>query len=253
MRSAEQFPRLPAQAAYLAGVAGAGALLSGAVDRAYLAPQELIGVSYLPVYLVLAIALAAATAYYVLRHYRSLRGFVDAYTVVVTFIAAFAVCGYSYLCPGADVALAASASSAAGVAIGLRRTSTRPVSYTVAGLLVGVLLAMFIPYSWTPYVLLAFAAYDAFAVTRGPLRSIPQDMDLLMVDLGDVRVGLGDVAFYTFAASSLELFRGPVWALAGVLAIAAGTAATLLLLRRVDRPLPGLTIPLVICVILFLI
>ncbi len=248
MRSAG-LPELSLQVAYLAGVAGAGAALSSAVDRAYLAPQEAVGTSYLPLYLAFALAASALAAYYVVRHYRSLRAFLDAYTAALAFFAALVLCSYSS-CP-ASAALPASAAASAGVAAGLRRPSTRRASYTAAGLLAGMMMAVFVPYSWTPYVLLAFAAYDALAVARGPLRSIPQDMDLLMVDLGDVRVGLGDVAFYTFAASSLEIYRGPPWAAAGVLAIAGGAAATLLLLRRLGGPLPGLTIPLAACAVLF--
>ncbi len=250
MRSAER--GLSAQAALLAGLAGAGAALSSTLDRADLAPQESLGISYMPIYLAILIALSAALAYYVVRHFRSLRGFLDAYTAAAAFVSALSICSYSYACQGAIPGILVAAAAAAAVALGLRR-GARSASYAAAGVLVGVLMAEFIPFSWTPYFLLAFAAYDAFAVSRGPLRSIPRDMDVLMLDLGSVRVGLGDVAFYSFAASSLELSRGPLWASLGVLAIGLGAAATLLLLRRLRRPMPGLTIPLAACAALLLI
>ncbi|MGC8555743.1 MAG: hypothetical protein ACP5NG_01850 [Conexivisphaera sp.] len=253
MRSADRLGLL-AQTAYMAGVAGAAALLSSPVDRAYLAPQESLGLSFLPAYLSVALAASAAAAYYVVRHYRGkLRTILDAYTVLVTFASALELCAYSGACATAALGLGVAAAVAAAVAVGLRRPRTRSASYTAAGVLVGILLALFVPFSWTPYVLLAFAAYDALAVTRGPLRSIPADMDVLMVDVGDVRIGLGDVAFYSFAASSLELSRGPAWALAAVAAVAAGSAITLAILRRVNRPVPGLTIPLALCALLMFI
>jgi len=253
LRSTERLPGLPIQVAYLTAAAGVAAALSSTVDRGYLAPQESLGISYLPLYLAAAVVAAALAAYFLIRYYRSIRLLMNAYTVAVTFVAALALCAYSYACSSAPAALAIPVLAAAGVALGLRRARTRSISYTAAGLLIGVLLAIFIPASWTPYILLTFAAYDVFAVTRGPLRAIPHDMDILMVGLGDVSVGLGDVAFYSFAASSLEIVRGPLWALAGIALIALGAAATLILLRRLNRPMPGLTIPLILCAALFLI
>jgi hypothetical protein len=62
---------LPAQTAYLAGAAAAAALLSSAVDRSYLEPQESLGISYMPIYLAAALASSAIAAYYIVRHYRS--------------------------------------------------------------------------------------------------------------------------------------------------------------------------------------
>jgi hypothetical protein len=239
---------LPAQTAYLAGAAAAAALLSSAVDRSYLEPQESLGISYMPIYLAAALASSAIAAYYIVRHYRSVARMVDAYIVALTFLSGLTLCSYSYWCAGWS-GLAAPAALALAVALGLR--GARSASYTVAGMMAGVLLAIVLPFSWAPYVLLAFAAYDALSVFRGPLRAVPRDMDVLMIDLGDVRVGAGDVTFYSFAASSLELSRGPALAAAGVIALAAGVALTLALLRRTEGPLPGLTLPLALCSVLF--
>ncbi|QQG49119.1 MAG: hypothetical protein HY247_02050 [archaeon] len=100
---------------------------------------------------------------------------------------------------------------------------------------------------------LAFAAYDAYAVFKGPLRQLVGTVPGvalagLTVKAGEFTVGLGDLVFYSMLPS-LALFRWSPGASAAVLvAVDVGVVATLGLLSR-KKLLPGLPIPMVLGVL----
>jgi presenilin-like A22 family membrane protease len=115
---------------------------------------------------------------------------------------------------------------------------------------VGSFFAETLP-EWTAIILaVAFAAYDIYAVFKGPLKALIGTapglaLTGMSVKLGEFTLGLGDVVFYTMLPS-LALFYATVTAsLATLLAIDVGVIATLYLLSK-KRLLPGLPIPMVL-------
>jgi hypothetical protein len=101
-------------------------------------------------------------------------------------------------------------------------------------------------------VILVFALYDYYSVNRGPLKKVVEQVPFgaLSVDFGSVSMGLGDELFYSMVPAAAYLIAGPVAALLMLLVVDAGVAATLVLLSR-RKALPGLTIPLLLALGLF--
>jgi hypothetical protein len=120
----------------------------------------------------------------------------------------------------------------------------------VTGLLsaeVGSYFASTIPYLTAILVPLAFAAYDIYAVFRGPLRQLitlasADSLGAVSTKVGELTLGVGDTVFYSMIPS-IVLFRFNLgYAFLTMLAVDAGVIVTLYLLNRV-RLLPGLPIP----------
>ncbi|MBI3841005.1 MAG: hypothetical protein HY297_03500 [Thaumarchaeota archaeon] len=99
----------------------------------------------------------------------------------------------------------------------------------------------------------AFSAYDAYAVFKGPLKQLigaAPNVALVGMSLkaGEFTLGLGDVVFYTMLPS-LALFRLSLEAsILSMLAIDSGVVITLLFLSK-KRLLPGLPIPMALGVL----
>ena len=125
---------------------------------------------------------------------------------------------------------------------------------------VGSFFAVTLP-TWTALALpVAFAAYDMYAVFRGPLKALvgtSQGIALVGMSIraGEFTLGLGDVVFYTLLPS-LALFQfyqafGLLPAVLTIAAIDAGMVMTLYLLSK-RRLLPGLPIPMLLGVLVVL-
>ena len=101
-------------------------------------------------------------------------------------------------------------------------------------------------------IMLVFALYDYYSVSRGPLKKVVERVPFgaLSVDFGAVSMGLGDELFYSMVPSAAYLIGGPGAALLMVLVMDAGVAATLMLLTK-RKALPGLTIPLLLALGVF--
>jgi presenilin-like A22 family membrane protease len=107
------------------------------------------------------------------------------------------------------------------------------------------------------------AIYDIYAVFAGPLRKIlgvptkakkvlkkkMNFLPLLIVDFGLIKVGLGDVVFYSMLPAVGFIIYGIEKMLLTLLATNFGVFLTLHLLRKKKIPLPGLPIPMLLGVL----
>ena len=114
-------------------------------------------------------------------------------------------------------------------------------------------------FPWMTLLLpLAFAAYDIYAVFKGPLKHLIGSapglaLNGLSVRLGEFTLGLGDIVFYTMLPSAALLYvtytkdfvAGVSASVVSMLVIDAGVAVTLYLLSK-RRLLPGLPIPMLL-------
>jgi hypothetical protein len=125
------------------------------------------------------------------------------------------------------------------------------VVLSVVGAEVGTFFALTLPLATALALPLAFAAYDVYAVFRGPLKQlIGIDAKVALTGMsiraGEFTLGLGDVVFYTMLPA-VAFWYSPFAAApyATMLAMDAGVAVTLFLLSR-RRLLPGLPIPVLL-------
>lgn len=255
-----RYSNYPLTLLYFTSVLSIGILISSAINRGeYMGLQESVsgemGSSLL--YVLVLLVVVALTAYFVVRYFKSrlLHRFLILDIAFAFFISIFYILQESVLWLSWQLSLSMGLALTSAVVIGLTSTrrNVRSISYTAVGIAVGVLLSLILDHNIVPALLLAFALYDVFAVFKGPLRSIPHDFSLMLVDLGKVKIGLGDVTFYVLAVSSLNLNRGLIISLVGGVLILIGIAITISLLMKARRPLPGLTIPLILCSPLFFI
>ncbi|MEM5853274.1 MAG: hypothetical protein QXG39_02185 [Candidatus Aenigmatarchaeota archaeon] len=107
------------------------------------------------------------------------------------------------------------------------------------------------------------AVYDIYAVFAGPLKKIigkPKKvgkavkvkldfLPFLIVDFGFIKVGLGDIIFYSMLPSVAFMVYGIERMLVTLLATNLGVLTTLFILRKKRIPLPGLPIPMLLGVI----
>ncbi|MEM0078617.1 MAG: presenilin family intramembrane aspartyl protease [Nitrososphaerota archaeon] len=120
----------------------------------------------------------------------------------------------------------------------------------------GGVLGASIPY-WTFIILVvAISVYDIVAVFRGHLSTITKiDAPMLkglLIEIGDLAIGFGDLFFYSLTITSIIINNGTVPAIASTLSILAGYTITLYLLSKRKR-LPGLPIPLLLALTVALI
>ena len=120
---------------------------------------------------------------------------------------------------------------------------------------VGSFFASTLPLATALLLPVVFAAYDIYAVFRGPLKQLVgmgKGVALagMSIRAGEFTLGLGDIVFYTMLPS-LALFHltSLPTALLTMAVIDAGVVATLVLLTR-RRLLPGLPIPMILGVVL---
>jgi len=114
---------------------------------------------------------------------------------------------------------------------------------------------------------LLMAAYDIYAVFAGPLKKIigkPTKvkrplkkskldfLSLLIVDFHFVKIGLGDIIFYSMLPATAFMLFGLQRMLLTILATNLGAVLTLFLLNKKKIPLPGLPIPMLLGVLALL-
>lgn len=120
-------------------------------------------------------------------------------------------------------------------------------SYIASG--AGCILGVSIPY-WTFLILVVgISVYDVVAVFRGHLSSITKsDASLLkglVVEIGDVALGLGDLFFYSLTTSAILFNYGIASAIASTASIIIGYIMVIYSLNK-RKQLPGLPIPLLL-------
>jgi len=137
-----------------------------------------------------------------------------------------------------------------------------------AFILMTALIGAFLAVSFAPPTLfifpIAFALYDIYAVFRGPLRTLIKIMPLkplkvkkkvasidlhkkfglLLARIGGFTIGAGDFTFYSMLVAAGFVIKGLTAAFAVALAINIGVIATLMILQKYQRPIPGLPIPI---------
>lgn len=140
------------------------------------------------------------------------------------------------------------------------------VLVTSAVILLTAEIASFLALSLSPptlYILpLAFALYDIYAVFRGPLKKlikvqpkrtfkkqfIYSEFGLIITQIGGFTIGAGDFIFYALLVSSGFMQKSFLGAIATGIAINIGVLATLYILQRYKKPLPGLPIPVFLAI-----
>jgi presenilin-like A22 family membrane protease len=95
-----------------------------------------------------------------------------------------------------------------------------------------------------------FAIYDLYAVFMGPLKALISTGDLpmlgpLVAKIGDLEIGLGDIAFYSLLPASGFILGGLTGALLILAVTNAGLVITLRMLKN-RKSFPGLPIPVLL-------
>jgi len=113
-----------------------------------------------------------------------------------------------------------------------------------------VFVALF-PRIFIMFFLLLLAVFDAYSVLKGPLSSIfeyhaERLLRPLFIEHGNMAVGLGDLFSYSLAASSSVLSHPFPLFLVPIILLNVGIVVTIEMLRRMKRPLPGLTMPVIL-------
>ncbi len=98
------------------------------------------------------------------------------------------------------------ASLALGLAIYKAKGPPHLTAIILIGAMTGTFLGVSIPTLTAAALMLALAAYDLFAVYKGPIGKIAQSTDLeeftgAVFTYGDLTVGMGDMVFYSMLAS----------------------------------------------------
>lgn len=125
--------------------------------------------------------------------------------------------------------------------------SSIAASYIASG--AGCILGVSIPY-WTFLILvIGISVYDVVAVFKGHLSSISKsDAPLLrglVIEVGDIALGLGDLFFYSLTISAILFNYGVASAITSTASIMIGYLIVVYALNK-RRQLPGLPIPLLL-------
>ena len=118
------------------------------------------------------------------------------------------------------------------------------------GGLTGTFLGVSIPTLTAIVLLLALAAYDLFAVYRGPIGKIAQSTDLedftgAVFTYGDLTVGMGDMVFYSMLASNAMMNFGTLPYFAAAAGLIAGAYLGFKMLEGRDM-FPGLPFAIIL-------
>ncbi|GBC71106.1 hypothetical protein HRbin02_00884 [Candidatus Calditenuaceae archaeon HR02] len=123
------------------------------------------------------------------------------------------------------------------------------VTAAAGGTIIGYMIPLFTFIALTA----SLAVFDIVMVKKGYLSLLSQEqyrdrihlLRGLVVEVGNVNLGLGDLLFYTITVTAAFFRLGLIPAIASNLAIMIGYYLTLQLLKKWDT-VPGLTIPLVL-------
>jgi presenilin-like A22 family membrane protease len=156
---------------------------------------------------------------------------------------------------------------------------------TTAFLLATSLIGAYLAVSISPPTLfilpIAFALYDIYAVFRGPLKTLIKVMPitrgktaksgkqksvgknitadlqkqfgLMLARIGGFTIGAGDFTFYSMLVAAGFVLKGLLAAVVVGVAINAGVIATLWILQKYKKPLPGLPIPIFLGIIILIV
>ncbi len=142
----------------------------------------------------------------------------------------------------------------ASVALGLLIFKTKGIFHLIGIVLIGGLTGTFlgvsIPTLTAIALLLALAAYDLFAVYKGPIGKMAQSTDLeeftgAVFTYGDLMVGMGDMVFYSMLASNSMMNFGPLPFLAASVGLVIGAYLGFKMLEGRDM-FPGLPFAIVL-------
>jgi hypothetical protein len=136
------------------------------------------------------------------------------------------------------------ASIALALAIYKSKGTLHFVAIILIGGMTGTFLGVSIPTLTAIALLLALAAYDLFAVYKGPIGKIAQSTDLeeftgAVFTYGDLTVGMGDMVFYSMLASMSMMNFGPLPFLAAAVGLIVGAYLGFRMLEGRDM-FPGL-------------
>jgi hypothetical protein len=141
---------------------------------------------------------------------------------------------------------------------------------TTAVILLTAEIAAFLVLSLSPptlYILpLAFALYDIYAVFRGPLKKLIKvqprkalrqdfvysEFGLIIARIGGYTIGAGDFIFYALLVAAGFMQKSFFGAFAVGIVINIGIIATLYILEKYKKPLPGLPIPVFLAIAVLL-
>jgi len=172
----------------------------------------------------------------------------------VYFTAGLALAGWGELLMVTPL-IAATYATAVMVALyavlGRRRNLLRGVTLAVsAGL--GALLGYAIPTLSAVAILLALSAYDVFAVFKGPLGKMAKSLgdeegglSAFIFTYGELKIGLGDLVFYSMLTTHALIFFGVAPFLGAVAGILIGVYLVLKMVER-HRMFPGLPFALIL-------
>lgn len=127
---------------------------------------------------------------------------------------------------------------------------THLAAIIVVGGMTGTFLGVSIPMLTAIVLLLALAAYDLFAVYKGPIGKMAQSTDLeeftgAVFTYGDLTVGMGDMVFYSMLASISMINFGPLPFVAAAVGVVFGAYLGFKMLEGRDM-FPGLPFAVVI-------
>jgi hypothetical protein len=137
-----------------------------------------------------------------------------------------------------------------GVAIYKSKGATHLAAIVVIGGMTGTFLGVSIPTLTAVVLLLALAAYDLFAVYKGPIGKMAETTDLeeftgAVFTYGDLTVGMGDMVFYSMLASIAMVNFGPLPFVAAGLGVILGAYLGFKMLEGRDM-FPGLPFAVVL-------
>jgi presenilin-like A22 family membrane protease len=142
------------------------------------------------------------------------------------------------------------AASALALAIYKSRGPLHLAAIVLIGGMTGTFLGVSIPTLTAVALLLALAAYDLFAVYKGPIGKIAQSADLeeftgAVFTYGDLTVGMGDMVFYSMLASNSMMNFGALPFVAAAIGLIVGAFLGFKMLEGRDM-FPGLPFAIVL-------
>ena len=137
-----------------------------------------------------------------------------------------------------------------GLAIFRSKGMPHLAAIVIVGGMTGTFLGVSIPMLTAIVLLLALAAYDLFAVYKGPIGKMAQSTDLeeftgAVFTYGDLTVGMGDMVFYSMLASIAMINFGPFPFLAAAIGVILGAYLGFKMLEGRDM-FPGLPFAMVL-------
>lgn len=146
----------------------------------------------------------------------------------------------------------------ASIALGLTLHKSKGIGHFAAiiiiGGLTGTFLGVSIPTLTAIALLIALAAYDLFAVYKGPIGKMAQSTDIeefkgAVFTYGDLTVGMGDMVFYAMLASNAMMNFGPLPFIAASIGLIVGAYLGFKMLEGRDM-FPGLPFAIILGLVL---